>query len=172
MVLDTAVLDRALEWLIPKIGTIDDVVMNEESGEDINSLQALCVWCLRLRYNLVEHNRNKCLVENYPTWYGYRYTPSCNIYSVISKIAKQFIIEGGTVPDYSNRSAKDISNWTYKRILGPDKFIPMHFNVNELWRAVCRMFPNMISQNDIIEDDDELEFEMYNQALANLAAQL
>ena len=88
---------------------------------------------------------------------------------MISKIARQFTIEGGTVPDYGTRTAKSISSWTYRRILGPEKFVPIRVNVEELWRAVCRMFPNMISDNEEQESNDvELEFEMWNKTLANV----
>ena len=57
MTLDINTLDCAIEWLLPKIGTKQETVSNEENGEKVDVISALCVWCLRLRYNLVEHNR-------------------------------------------------------------------------------------------------------------------
>lgn len=167
MKLEVVVLDRALEWLIPKIGTKNETVINEETNESIDGVQALCIWCLRLRYNLVEHQKDGCDPFNYSAWYGHKYQASCKLYKVISRMSKQFIVEGGTTPDYSHRTAKDVSVWTYKRVLGPDKFIPIKVYVEKLWQMVCNAFPEFITVEENLEDIDKiLEFEMYTKELA------
>ena len=173
MRLEVAVLDRALEWLIPKIGTKNVTVINEETDEEFDGIQALCIWCLRLRYNLVEHQKDGCNPVNYSAWYGCRYQPSCKIYQVISRMSKQFMVEGGTTPDYANRTAKDVSTWTYKRVLGPDKFVPIRIHVEGLWKAVCKMFPEFTTvEENQTGFENTLEFEMYNKALASVVSMM
>lgn len=179
MILETRTLDQAIEWLLPKIGTKKETILNDHSGEQVDAVSALCVWCLRLRYNLVEHGyKNGVDSRDYPAWNGYRSIASENIYATIEAIAKDYRMNGGVLPDYSERDHKDISKWTYKRVFGPDIFVPIHVDVEELWFAVQNMFPEFIGKQ--IEEKEKvypfmdrmnvnfLEFEMNNNALANI----
>ena len=87
-------------------------------------------------------------------------------------MAKLYRVNGGAAPDYGIRNHKDISKWTYKRIFGPDVFNPIQVNIEELWQAVQRSFPDIIKRqtenvtNQI--DNDFLMFEMCNKELANV----
>ena len=172
MILDINTLDCAIEWLLPKIGTKQETVINEENGEKVDVISALCVWCLRLRYKLVEHNRNGINSDSYPAWSGYRYIASSNLYKTVKEMAKLYRVNGGVAPDYGIRNHKNISKWTYKRVFGPDVFNPIQVNVEELWQAVQRSFPDIIKRqtenvtNQI--DNDFLMFEMCNKELANV----
>ena len=181
MILDTSTIDRAIEWLLPLIGTRDEKVINEDNGESLDAVAALCVWCLRLRYNLVEYDKDNIDSKDYPAWQGYRSIASSNIYLAVKEMAKLYHINGGITPDYSGRHHKDISKWTYKRIFGPDVFVPVHVNVEELWRAVKHMFPELVVRHDYIEDkpmisdridSNFLAFEINNAALANLLKEI
>ena len=177
MKLETRVLDQAIEWLLPKIGTTKETVKNIQTGESVDAVQVLCVWCLRLRYNLVDHNHEGVDSADYPAWNGYRGVPSNNIYTVVKEMAKLYRSNSGITPDYSNRNHKDISKWTYKRIFGPDQFVQIFFDIEELWQATQKMFPELISSNNIREeydidvnriDSNFLSFEMCNNELANI----
>jgi len=180
MTLNVQTLDCAFEWLLPKIGTYKETIFNDNNGEQVDAISALCVWCLRLRYNLVEHDINGIDSKDYPAWHGYRGIAANNIYATIQEIAKDYKINGGVIPDYSRRDHKDISKWSYKRIFGPDVFIPIHFDVEELWGAVQHMFPNLISkENKMLQPSDVdridstfLEFEIYNNALSQLVSEI
>ena len=172
MTLDINTLDCAIEWLLPKIGTKQETVTNEENGEQVDVTSALCVWCLRLRYNLVEYDRNGINSDDYPAWNGYRYIASSNLYGTVREMAKLYRASGGVTPDYGTRSHKDISKWTYKRIFGPDVFTPIHVNVEDLWQTVQKAFPELIKkqeENKVDQmDNDFLMFEMCNKELARL----
>lgn len=171
MKLETAVLDKALEWLIPRIGTKKTMIINDEGGE-IDLISALCVWCLRLRFNLVEHNRDGIDSMDYPGWFGYQQAVSHSLYRTVKEMAKLFVQAGGRVPNYGSRDHRDISKWTYKRIFGPDIFQPIHFNVIELWQAVQEEFGDITSklQDEEMEtaDEDFIAFEINNTILRNI----
>lgn len=170
MKLETTVLDKALEWLIPQIGTKKTMIINDEGGE-IDLISALCVWCLRLRFNLIEHDRDGINSMDYPGWFGYQQVASHNLYRTVKEMAKLFVQAGGRVPNYGNRDHRDISRWTYKRIFGPDLFHPVHFNIIELWQAVQEDFSDIIDKlqdEEMDETDyDFIAFEMNNATLSN-----
>lgn len=176
MKLETRVLDQAIEWLIPKIGTSNETITNLHNEEPVDAVQALCVWCLRLRYNLIDHDYDGIENKDYPAWNGYRYLSSSNLYVTVREMARLYRIHGGITPDYSGRNHKDISKWTYKRIFGPDVFVPIFFNVEDLWQATQKMFPDLVNSCDIVKetntvdriDSNFLTFEMYNNELANV----
>lgn len=180
MILETHVLDQAIEWLLPKIGTKKETVLNDQNSEQVDAVAALCVWCLRLRYNLVEHGYSNGIDSSkYPAWNGFRVIASENIYITVKRMAKAYRINGGITPNYDGRDHKDISKWTYKRIFGPDLFVPIHVDVEELWYAIQNMFPELTEYQSLQEeektysfmdriDSNFLEFEMNNSALADM----
>lgn len=166
MKLQTSVLDKALEWLIPKIGDPDIpkvLVMNYDSTDEVDALQAYCVWCLRLRYNLVEYQKNGIDVNDYGTWRPETRWQSKNLYALAEKVAKLYTLSGGRVPSYDNRHHADVSKWTYKRVFGPDNFTPIHFSYSELWNAMQTVFPaetKDIAESNRKQFNQELELEM------------
>ena len=181
MTLNTNTLDCAIEWLLPQIGTKDITIINDENGERIDVVSALCVWCLRLRFNLIEHNVNGINSNSYPAWNGYRIIASSGVYRAVQNMAKAYRAKGGVAPDYTGRDHKDISKWTYKRVFGPENFVPIHITVEELWRAVQQAFPDMVAARNKEDiplistdriDSDFLEFEIYNKELANILEEL
>ena len=94
MKLQTSVLDKALEWLIPKIGDPDIpkvLIMNYDSTDEVDALQAYCVWCLRLRYNLVEYQKNGIDVNDYGTWRPETRWQSKNLTPLLRKLQNSIL---------------------------------------------------------------------------------